>query len=115
MKKTLKYLKYLAGTVIILFCVIVVTAILFPDVQRSTNFDVAMIDDQIYFILEKESKLKEVEVGISTTAAFKKWPESMWRIVNPIDFYPEITLKIRRIKYGEAPEKFDINVSPKKL
>lgn len=112
MKKTLTYL---AGTVIVLLFIIGITIIFFPDIQRSTHFDVMMINGQLYFVLEKESKLREVEVYISTTATFEKLPVTMWRIVNPIQLYAEDTLKIRQIKYGEISGKFDERKGPGKL
>lgn len=122
MKRAIKYLKYLIGTIIILLFILVVTTILFPHIDRATQFNVVMIDGQLYFALEKKYKVKEVEVRTVSENFLKpemtfseKFPKQMWRILDPIDYYPKMTLKIRQIKYGVNPGKFDMPKSPEKL
>jgi len=107
MKKTLKYL---VVTALILFNFVLITTLLFPHIDRATQFDVEMTDNGVYFTFKKECKVSDLEIQTISESS----PVTMWRIVkrNP---YAEDTLKIKRIKYGEHPDKFDIPVGSKKL
>lgn len=111
MKKALKWC-----TVILLavFCALLYMASL-PHYDHPTHFDVVIVDGHVYFVLEKEARVKGLQVVAKTNATAEIAPVEMWRFGDYYSGSAGYTLKRRQIKYGEKLEGFSFKTGSKEL
>jgi hypothetical protein len=81
--------------------------------MRPVNAHVVMVDNELYFVLDKEYKIICADVLISTTTAPFENPEIRMWLGGP-EKKGKI-LKFRQIKYGQNNNEFRTTYGPKEL
>lgn len=109
-----KIIKWLGGILLLIFGALLFT-IFVPHYDRATKFDVVMANGQLYFVLEKEYKVKGLRVEVKPKTLSESSPKEMWRFGDYYSGTVGYTVRRRQIKYGENLEGFSFKIKPEKL